>query len=76
MEVQTTPTPTAPHAEYFPPPPAPAGPSRWLAFSLLFQSDPVGGTTGSAVLGVPEQGEAEEDGGDGAESKAALRQKA
>jgi ABC-2 type transport system permease protein/lipopolysaccharide transport system permease protein len=29
MDVQTT--PTAPHAEYFPPPRAPAGPSRWLA---------------------------------------------
>ena len=31
MDVQTTPTPTVPHAEFFPPPPAPAGPSRWLA---------------------------------------------
>jgi ABC-2 type transport system permease protein/lipopolysaccharide transport system permease protein len=29
MDVQTT--PTVPHAEFFPPPPAPAGPSRWLA---------------------------------------------
>jgi ABC-type polysaccharide/polyol phosphate export permease len=29
MEVQTT--PTVPHAEYFPPPHSPAGPSRWLA---------------------------------------------
>src|SRR3954453_6421158 len=29
MDVQTT--PTVPHAEYFPPPPSPRGPSRWLA---------------------------------------------
>jgi ABC-2 type transport system permease protein/lipopolysaccharide transport system permease protein len=29
MDVQTT--PTVPHAEYFPPPGAPHGPSRWLA---------------------------------------------
>jgi ABC-type polysaccharide/polyol phosphate export permease len=31
MDVQTTPTPTVPHAECFPPPPEPHGPSRWLA---------------------------------------------
>src|SRR3954468_5417244 len=29
MDVQTT--PTVPHAEYFPPPHSPRGPSRWLA---------------------------------------------
>src|SRR3954447_26808606 len=29
MDVQTT--PTVPHAEYFPPPPTPRGPVRWLA---------------------------------------------
>ena len=31
MDVQTTPTPTIPHAEFFPPPRTPRGPSRWLA---------------------------------------------
>src|SRR3954471_7811674 len=32
MDVQITPTPTAPpRAEFFPPPPPPRGPSRWLA---------------------------------------------
>ena len=31
MDVQTTPTPTVPHAEFFPPPRRAGGPSRWLA---------------------------------------------
>src|SRR5512147_460834 len=31
MDVQGTPTPTIPHAEVFPPPRTPRGPSRWLA---------------------------------------------
>jgi ABC-2 type transport system permease protein/lipopolysaccharide transport system permease protein len=33
MDVQTTPTPTptVPHAEFFPPPRGPRGPSRWVA---------------------------------------------
>lgn len=30
MDVQETATSTVPHAEFFPPPPAPRGPSRWL----------------------------------------------
>jgi ABC-2 type transport system permease protein/lipopolysaccharide transport system permease protein len=31
MDVHTTPAPAVPHAEFFPPPRKPAGPSHWLA---------------------------------------------